>query len=150
MKIWDFESHEKRFWDFEICPKLSETHGFGGTILYPSLSCLILKIFMSPSTKKGTKQSSARVMIAECNTTYPQLKVKIHLHQIMHALSSSNLARSHQMHPRISPLAWERIQENYTLKIKITLTSISNKLAVMIAVLQKKEKASANIILALS
>ena len=75
-----------------------------------------------------TKISSVRVMITACNRTYLQLKVKIHLHQIMHALSSSNLARSHQMHPRISLLAWERIQENYLLKIKITLTSLSNKL----------------------
>ena len=62
-----------------------------------------------------TRISLARVMITARNRTYLQLKVKIHLHRIMHALSSSNLARSHQMHPRTSLLAWERIQENYLL-----------------------------------
>ena len=126
-----------KFWDWSKTfrdPSWSET------------VCLILKIFYVTFI---TKISSARVMITACNRTYLQLKVKIHLHRIMHALSSSNLARSHQMHPRISLLAWERIQENYLLKIKITLTSLSDKLmCVMIAVLQRKE-ASANISLAL-
>ena len=33
MKMWDFETHQKRFQNFEIGPKLSETHVFQGTIL---------------------------------------------------------------------------------------------------------------------
>lgn len=139
MKIWDFETHQKRFQNFEIGPKLSETP--------PGLKQFVYTEDFYVTFI--TKISSARVMITACNRTYLQLKVKIHLHRIMHALSSSNLARSHQMHPRISLLAWERIQENYLLKIKITLTSLSDKLmCVMIAVLQRKE-ASANISLAL-
>ena len=33
----DFETHKKRFRDFEIGPKLSESHGFRGSILFPYL-----------------------------------------------------------------------------------------------------------------
>ena len=33
MKIWDFETHQKRFQNFEIGPKLSKAHVFQGTIL---------------------------------------------------------------------------------------------------------------------
>ena len=35
MKKRDFETHQKRFRDFEILPKLSETHVFRGTIRHP-------------------------------------------------------------------------------------------------------------------
>ena len=44
------------------------------------------------------------------------------------SIVQARLVGLHQMHPRISLLAWERIQENYLLKINITLTSLSNKL----------------------
>ena len=39
MKKWDFKTYQKRFQDFEILPKFSETHIFRGTIRYPS-SCI--------------------------------------------------------------------------------------------------------------
>jgi len=32
----DFETYQKRFRDFEILPKFSETHVFRGTIRHPS------------------------------------------------------------------------------------------------------------------
>ena len=32
MKKRDFETYQKRFWDFEILPNFSETHVFKGTI----------------------------------------------------------------------------------------------------------------------
>ena len=35
MKKRDFETYQKRFRDFEILPKLSETHVFRGTIRHP-------------------------------------------------------------------------------------------------------------------
>ena len=38
MKKRDFETYQKRFRDFEILPKFSETHVFRGTIRHPSLS----------------------------------------------------------------------------------------------------------------
>ena len=38
----DFETHKKRFRDFEIGPKLSESHGFRGSILFPYL--LVFKL----------------------------------------------------------------------------------------------------------
>ena len=36
MKKRDFETYQKRFRDFEILPKFSETHVFRGTIRHPS------------------------------------------------------------------------------------------------------------------
>ena len=36
MKKRDFETYQKRFRDFEIVPKFSETHVFRGTIRHPS------------------------------------------------------------------------------------------------------------------
>ena len=36
MQKRDFENDQKRFWDFEILPKFSETHVFRGTIHHPS------------------------------------------------------------------------------------------------------------------
>ena len=36
MKKRDFETYQKRFWDFEILPNFSETHVFKGTIRHPS------------------------------------------------------------------------------------------------------------------
>ena len=38
MQKRDFETCQKRFRDFEILPKFSETHVFRGTIRHPSLS----------------------------------------------------------------------------------------------------------------
>ena len=38
MKKRDFETYQKRFRDFEIVPKFSETHIFRGTIRHP-LNC---------------------------------------------------------------------------------------------------------------
>ena len=38
MKKRDFETYQKRFRDFEILPKFSETHVFRGTIRHPSLT----------------------------------------------------------------------------------------------------------------
>ena len=38
MKKRDFETYQKRFRDFEIVPKFSETHVFRGTIRHPYLS----------------------------------------------------------------------------------------------------------------
>ena len=35
MKKRDFETYQKRFRDFQILPKFSETHGFRGTIRHP-------------------------------------------------------------------------------------------------------------------
>ena len=35
MQKRDFETCQKRFWDFEILPKFSETHVFWGTIRHP-------------------------------------------------------------------------------------------------------------------
>ena len=35
MKKRDFETYQKRFRDFEILPKFSETHVFQGTIRHP-------------------------------------------------------------------------------------------------------------------
>ena len=35
MQKQDFETYEKRFRDFEILPKFSETHVFRGTIRHP-------------------------------------------------------------------------------------------------------------------
>ena len=35
MKKRDFETYQKRFRDFEILPKFSETHVFRGTIRHP-------------------------------------------------------------------------------------------------------------------
>ena len=40
MKKRDFETYQKRFWDFEILPKFSETHVFRGTIRHPSISLI--------------------------------------------------------------------------------------------------------------
>ena len=37
MKKRDFETYQKRFRDFEIVPKFSETHVFRGTIRHPYL-----------------------------------------------------------------------------------------------------------------
>ena len=37
MQKRDFETHQKRFRDFEILPKFSETHVFRGTIRHPLL-----------------------------------------------------------------------------------------------------------------
>ena len=34
-QIRDYETHPKRFWDFEIGPNFSETYVFRSTILYP-------------------------------------------------------------------------------------------------------------------
>ena len=36
MQKRDFKTYQKRFRDFEILPKLSETHVFRGTIRHPS------------------------------------------------------------------------------------------------------------------
>ena len=38
MKKRDFETYQKRFRDFEILPKFSETHVFRGTIRHPFVS----------------------------------------------------------------------------------------------------------------
>ena len=35
MQKRDFETYQKRFWDFEILPEFSETHVFRGTIRHP-------------------------------------------------------------------------------------------------------------------
>ena len=43
MQKRDFETYQKRFWDFEILPEFSETHVFRGTIRHP----------YSPSSKLG-------------------------------------------------------------------------------------------------
>ena len=38
MKKRDFETYQKRFRDFEIVPKFSETHVFRGTIRHPYIA----------------------------------------------------------------------------------------------------------------
>ena len=43
MKKRDFETYQKRFRDFEILPKFSETHVFRGTIRHPYYSVHNLK-----------------------------------------------------------------------------------------------------------
>ena len=43
MKKRDFETYQKRFRDFEILPKFSETHVFGGTIRHPQMSKKLLR-----------------------------------------------------------------------------------------------------------
>ena len=35
MQKRDFETYQKRLWDFRILPKFSETHFFQGTIRHP-------------------------------------------------------------------------------------------------------------------
>ena len=35
MQKRDFKTCQKRFWDFKILPKFSETHVFRGTIRHP-------------------------------------------------------------------------------------------------------------------
>ena len=35
MQKQDFKTYQKRFWDFGILPKFSETHVFRGTIRHP-------------------------------------------------------------------------------------------------------------------
>ena len=42
MEKRDFKTYQKRFRDFEILPKFSETHVFRGTIRHPFM-CLLLK-----------------------------------------------------------------------------------------------------------
>ena len=49
MQKRDFETYQKRFRDFEILPKFSETHAFRGTICYPS-------IWMALKTSKHAKE----------------------------------------------------------------------------------------------
>ena len=44
MQKRDFETYQKRFRDFEILPKFSETHVFRGTIRSPLFSVCILFI----------------------------------------------------------------------------------------------------------
>ena len=41
MQKRDFETYQKRFRDFEILPKFSETHVFRGTIRHPFLFFLL-------------------------------------------------------------------------------------------------------------
>ena len=41
MQKRDFETYQKRFRDFEILPKFSETHVFRGTIRHPLLLIFI-------------------------------------------------------------------------------------------------------------
>ena len=40
MQKRDFETYQKRFKDFEILPKFSETHVFRGQYHSPSLTCI--------------------------------------------------------------------------------------------------------------
>ena len=42
MQKGDFETYQKRFRDFEILPKFSETHVFQGTIRHPYMYLLLL------------------------------------------------------------------------------------------------------------
>jgi len=44
MKKRDFETYQKRFRDFEILPKFSETHVFRGTIRHPSHSIELILV----------------------------------------------------------------------------------------------------------
>ena len=47
MKKRDFETYQKRFRDFEILPKFSETHVFRGTIRHPFYYEAIRKVIFS-------------------------------------------------------------------------------------------------------
>ena len=47
MKKRNFETYQKRFRDFEILPKFSETHVFRGTIRHPFFSGLTMDIWLS-------------------------------------------------------------------------------------------------------
>ena len=48
MQKRDYETYQKRFRDFEILPKFSETHVFRGTIRHPSICILLIM-------RKGTR-----------------------------------------------------------------------------------------------
>ena len=45
MQKRDFETYQKRFRDFEILPKFSETHVFRGTIRHPCVCILLIWTF---------------------------------------------------------------------------------------------------------
>ena len=57
MKKRDFETYQKRFRDFEIVPKFSETHVFRGTIRHP-FYCVIVKDHNQRFSKTLTAYSS--------------------------------------------------------------------------------------------
>ena len=46
MKKRDFETYQKRFRDFEILPKFSETHVFQGTIRHPFMIIKTISKFL--------------------------------------------------------------------------------------------------------
>ena len=46
MKKRDFETYQKRFRDFEILPKFSETHVFQGTIWHPFMIIKTISKFL--------------------------------------------------------------------------------------------------------
>ena len=55
MKKRDFETYQKRFRDFEILPKFSETHVFRGTIRHPS--CYVMSSNQQRISSLGLNQS---------------------------------------------------------------------------------------------
>ena len=54
MKKRDFETYHKRFRDFEILTKFSETHVFRGTIRYPSKWAKSIPVFRPKRRKNHT------------------------------------------------------------------------------------------------
>ena len=58
MKKRDFETYQKRFPDFEILPKIFETHVFRGTIRHPSYQDAMTKNMKTQILHKSEKKNS--------------------------------------------------------------------------------------------
>ena len=63
MKKRDFETYQKRFRDFEIVPKFSETHVFRGTIRHP---CKAVVVYMQD---RGFNSSASNMIKLSVNDT---------------------------------------------------------------------------------
>ena len=75
MKKRDFETYQKRFPDFEILPKFSETDIFGGTIRHPSYQDAMTKnmktqILHKSYEKKFQKQKTRKIACEEKKIWY--------------------------------------------------------------------------------
>ena len=64
MKKRDFETYHKRFRDFEILTKFSETHVFRGIIRYPCYCSSSFEVHMHFNTFRCTKNVSLHDSLA--------------------------------------------------------------------------------------
>ena len=69
MQKRDFETCQKRFRDFEILPKFSETHVFWGTIRHPSLSQASSEGQIKDLTLMAKGQGGSRQLAPESSFT---------------------------------------------------------------------------------